>query len=131
MSKIAIKYRCQHISCRKPSCYEGSLFLNKDRYALLVQDVERNSIRSPSGYCSLGTPQKFEILSLVETPDAKASPEEVLKLLKSKLAETMSIKEKIEQQIGDSQRIVEQANKNILELNQRIVELSSKIEKKD
>ena len=131
MSKIAIKYRCQHISCRKPSCYEGSLTLNKDRYDLLVQDVERNSIRSPSGYCSLGTPQKFEILSLIETPDAKASPEEVLKLLKSKLIETENIKGKMEQQRESLQKTIEQADKNILELNQRIVELSSKIEKKD
>ncbi len=131
MSKIAVKYRCQHISCRKPSCYEGSLTLNKDRYDLLIQDVERNSIRSPSGYCSLGTPQKFEILSLVETPDAKASPEDVLKILRSKLAETESIKSKIEQQIDSLQKTKEQADKNILELNQRIVELSSKIEKKD
>lgn len=131
MSKIVVKYRCQHISCRKPSCYEGSLSLNKDRYDLLTQDVERNSIRSPSGYCSLGTPQKFEILSLVETPDEKASPEEILKLLRSKLVETENVKGKIEQQIESLQKTVEQANKNILELNQRIAELSSKIEKKD
>lgn len=72
MSKtLIVKYRCTHISCRNPKCYEGLLKLEEEKFHLLNQAEGGNKLRSPSKYCKIASTQVFEILEktiLEETP---------------------------------------------------------------
>lgn len=69
-NKIQIAYRCSHISCRNPKCYQAKLDLDREVYDRLVAITGNTKIlRSPSNYCKLGTQQNFEILALSESQE--------------------------------------------------------------
>lgn len=123
MGEVKIKYRCQHISCRNPKCYEAELDLEQDAFGLLFE-AERDPrfIRSPSGYCALGNIQVFEILSQEFEDETKLPPTTVLKMLQKKLLETEQAKEKIDQQHRKLVEMQKQAEHNIAELKRRIKE---------
>lgn len=121
MPQVKVKYRCQHISCRNPKCYEKQLSLDQEVYDLLF-DTEQNPrfMRSPTGYCTLGNPQVFEILSQEFEDESKLSPQSVLRMLYSRLDKTERAKANIDQQYRKIVEMQKKAESNVAELKKRI-----------
>lgn len=125
MPKTKVKYRCQHISCRNPKCYEGELELDQDAFELLFEaERDPQQFRSPSGYCNLSNIQVFEILAQELEDEKKLPPRTVLRMLHSRLRETESAKKKIDAQYRKIVEMQKQAEQNIKELKKRIEETS-------
>jgi hypothetical protein len=131
MTKIVVKYRCGHLSCRNPTCYQNILTLPKERFDLLKSsEPDPLHFRSPSGYCKIGGSQQFQILDLKEeeeeiSKEKRVAPAaEVLKILKSKLEETIAFR-------TQALAAIEKADTNILELQARIDDLVSKMQKRE
>lgn len=65
LTEVEVSYHCTHLSCRNPSCYKGSLSLTKQAYLMLFDaEAEPNIMRSPTGFCKLGSTQRFEIIAV-------------------------------------------------------------------
>lgn len=130
MAKTTVQYRCQHISCRNPKCYEGRLELDQETFDLLFEaENDPRMFRSPSGRCLLGNIQQFEILSQQVEDDEKLPPATVLRMLQEKLKETLKAKEKIDKQYIKLSSMKEEAEKNVEYLKERIKKTSELIEK--
>jgi len=83
---VEVTYRCRHLSCRNPKCYQATLKLDKDQYDRLFEtEREPNVMRSPTNYCKLGTPQQFEVLAQSHVGDMGLTAKQRLEDLKKKL----------------------------------------------
>lgn len=130
MAKTTVNYRCQHLSCRNPKCYEGRLELDQETFDLLFEaENDPRMFRSPSGRCLIGNIQQFEILSQKLEDDEKLPPATVLRMLQERLKETIAAKTKIDKQFVKLSSMQEEAQKNIEHLQERIKKTSELIEK--
>jgi hypothetical protein len=84
--EIEISYHCTHLSCRNPKCYKGALQLSKQAYQLLFDsETEANIMRSPTGFCKLGSPQRFEIIAVsIGEKIARTPKDQMFELVKQR-----------------------------------------------
>lgn len=84
--EVEVSYRCTHLSCRNPKCYKGSLQLSKQAFQLLFDsETEANIMRSPTGFCKLGSSQRFEIIAIENGGmSAKTPKDQLFELVKQR-----------------------------------------------
>lgn len=118
---IVVQYRCKHISCRNPRCYQGSLKLTKSAFDLLHDsEKEPDLMRSPSAYCLLGSPQQFEILSKATADNTQLSIKEQLaieyKQLKTLEAQENKLRAEYDKSLGLVAKSLDTTRNNIKKL---------------
>lgn len=122
---VKVKYRCTHITCRNPICYESVLgertLLKKETFeALKEAETESSHMRSPAGACKIGVPQVFEILEVEDLDERSLSSEEVIALCEKKIVETKRVKNQLVKQKLAVEEQLKQAEMNLIELNQKL-----------
>lgn len=123
MPKIKVKYRCCHLSCRNPKCYEKTLVLDRDKFNILFEaEKAPNIFRSPSGSCLLKNTQLFEILEVLQ----KSEKEQKIDLLEEKLHSYEGIVRHTTVEIERMNNSKKQAEKNIEVVKKQLKELKGK-----
>lgn len=100
-NKIAVEYKCQHLTCRM-KCHEGIVIVDKEMFQQLREHApEINLFKSPRSACKINTIQDFLILSTKEIEEKQESKEELLEKLQTQYLELVKNHRKEERELKE------------------------------